>query len=291
MLKRLYQLMDRGEWVQLKREAEVMLSLPNLDDYSLGRIYRALGRACYGLSDYERARSIWEAGLPYALRAGDWDSVGLMEHNIAVSHMILGNDEAAEAGFEKFLLGLDKYHEARKLEGHTHYNLGLFYRQRRDYDSALAAYMQALHCYLQQGDDKSAGHTHQNMAWLLLLLRRVEEARVQITRAAGFLSRLSDDYHREQLILLGYFHLVLGDYAGSLGYLEPLLDEGAKVSRRHRATAKWALAELYAEQGHLDLARRSLREALCLAMEAKEMHLVSLCGETEAKIRGKTDIA
>lgn len=284
MLKQLYHLMDQGEWVQVKREAESLLQMTSPDDTTAGRIYRALGRANFGLSQYDAARRCFEVGLACASRAGDWDFVGYNQHNLAVCEMVLGNRKAAQTGFESFLFRLNRYQEARRLEGMTHYNLGLLYRQQRDYSLALAAYSQALHCFQRQGEHRNAGDTHQNIAWLLLLEQRSEEAREHIILAAAYSDKLPEDYHTEQLVLFGFFHLVLGDYAASMGYLNPVLENSVKVFPSHKAAATWVLAQLQAEQGQTELARRTLQEALTLAMATRETHLVSLCEETEAKL-------
>ena len=73
MLRRLEELLKQKEWVQLKREAEALLRLPDLDDYSLGRTYRYLGRASFGLRQFDLAAGYLEVGIPYSTRAGDWD--------------------------------------------------------------------------------------------------------------------------------------------------------------------------------------------------------------------------
>ncbi len=284
MLRRLEELFKQKEWVQLKREAEALLRLPDLDDYSLGRIYRYLGRAAFGLRQFDLAAGYLEVGIPYSTRSSDWDGIGFMQLDLSGTHIILGNRHEARRSLEEFLLHLPRYTEARRHEGKAHYNLGWVYWQDRQYPLALAAYKQALRCFLDRQPMRDVADTHQNIAWLLLLLGNAQEAKKHIQTASMY-QEAPQDFATEQLILYAFNHCVAGDQDTAMGYLAPVLEGRAEVSEAHKACARWVAAQLRLHSKDLTGAKRLVHEALNIALAAKETHLVVLCVELEAKIR------
>jgi tetratricopeptide (TPR) repeat protein len=277
VLSRLYELLERGEWVQVKREAERLMMLPDLDSYALGRIYRVGGRACIGLSEFHAALKLFELGLPYALQAEDWDTIGFIRHDSAAVSLALGDTATARAQFEAYLMGLSTYSDARRMEGKAHYNLGLLYRQQKQYDLAVAAYRQALNCFVQRGATRDAADAHQNIAWLLLVRNRPDDARIHIDLAAGFQDRLPEDFRTEQLILLGYYYEARGELRTAAGYLEPILTGRMTATHRHMAAAHLVEARMCVRQGDWPKARVVLNQAVDDAITAKALHIVDQC--------------
>lgn len=275
VLQRLYELLDRGEWVQVKREAERLMLLQDLDYFTLGRIFRAGGRACLYLSEYPAAEKLLELGLPYAFRAQDWDCIGFIRHDLGVAYLFRGETAKAREQFEAFLLGLARYQDSRRLEGKAHYNLGLLYRERKDYPLAVAAYRQALNCFVQRGETRNTAVCHQNIAWLLLIQGKADDAKVHVDLAAGFQDGLPPDFLTEQLVLSAFYHQVIGEFKPAMEYLSPILESRVVATDQHGASAKWVQAQLFADQGERDDARGALREALDFALSAKAAHLVS----------------
>ncbi|MFZ5823459.1 MAG: tetratricopeptide repeat protein [Bacillota bacterium] len=286
MLRRLDNLLARKEWVQLRREAEGILRLPDLDDHTLGRVYRAIGRASIGLCQFDSSVQYFEVGLPYALRAGDWDTVGCIQIDLGGVYMVLRNRSEARRHLEEYLMHLPRYTEAGRFEGRAHYNLGLLYRQEKQYPLAVAAYKQALRCFLDRQAIRDVADTHQNIAWLLLVLGKAEEARTHINYGSSY-HDAPEDFATEQLILQGFLHCVLGDVSTAMGYLTPVLEERVTVSEGNKASARWVAAQVLLQQKQLDPARRWVQEALAIALAAKETHLVGLCVDLETKIRSE----
>lgn len=277
MLQRLFELLERGEWVQVKREAEQLMLLPDLDHYALGRIYRAGGRACLGLSEFPASVTLYELGLPYALQAKDWDTLGFIRHDLGAAYLFLGDTLKARKQFEAYLMDYPRYQEARRLEGNAHYNLGLLYRERKEYQLAAAAYRQALHCYVQRGEIRNGADCHQNIAWMLLIQRKADEAKAHIDLAAGFQEGLPQDFRTEQLVLSAFYHQVLGQVRTAADYLTPILESRVAATDEHRASAKWVQAQLLADQGQEAGALKALQESLDFAVSAKAVHLITLC--------------
>lgn len=286
MLSRLDNLLLRREWVHLKREAEGLLRLPDLDEFTLGRLYRYLGRASIGLCQFDSSVQYFVVGLPYALNAGDWDTVGRIQMDLGGVYLVLGNRAEARRHLEEFLLHLPRYTDAAKFEAKAHYNLGLLYRQDRQYGLAVAAYKQALQCFLEIKEIRDAADTHQNIAWLLLLQGKPEEARIHINHGSSY-QNAPEDFATEQLILHGFLHCLLGDASTAMGYLTPVLEERVMVSGAHKASARWVAAQVLLQLRQIDEARRWVQEALSIALTAKEGHLVGLCVDLEARIRSQ----
>lgn len=284
VLHRLDNLLAQKEWVQLRREAEGLLRLHGLDDRTLGRVYRAIGRACIGLCQFDHSVQYFEVGLPYALRACDFDTAGYIHMDLGGVHMVLGNRTEARQHLQNYLMHLPRYAEADRFEGRAHFNLGLLYRQDKQYDLAVAAYKQALRCF-EQTTEAEAVKAHQNIAWLLLVQGKGEEARTHICLGSSLDS--SGDFSSEQLVLQAFLHYVLGDTKTALGYLSPVLEERVKVSDGNRASARWVAAQISMQQKDHDTARRWLQEALSIALAAKETHLVGLCVDLETRMRGE----
>lgn len=287
MLRRLDDLLNKREWIQLKREAESLLRLPDLDDYQLGRIYRALGRASIGLCQFSTSIQYFEVGLPYSTRVGDWDNAGYIQLDLGGAYLVLGNRKDARQYLEAYLMHLPSYTDARHFEGRAHFNLGLLYRQDKQYLLSIAAYKQALRCFLDRQALRDAADTHQNIAWLHLLLGNAKEARPHIQAAADF-NEAPEDFATEQLILQGLLHCVLGDLTTSVEYLTPVLDDKVSVAESHRSSARWVAAQVRLQQGDRDEAKRLVQEALSIAISAKETHLVGLCLDLEDRIRAVT---
>lgn len=284
VLHRLFDLLDRGEWVQVKREAEQLMLLPDLDYYHLGRIYQAGGRACIGLSEFHAAVKLLELGLPYALKARDWDSLGFMRHYLGACHMVLGYPTEAGDYLQAYLLDLPRYDEARRMEGRAHYNLGLLYRQRKEYGLAVAAYRQALYCFVEKGEVRNAADCHQNMAWMLLVQGKADEARIHIDLAGGFLEKLPDDFRTEQLIVLALYHTVMAEPKTAREYLSPILEGRVVASEAHLGSARWVEAKLLAAEGSHDRAKAVLEMAIQHSLLARAAHLINLCQSLKEEI-------
>lgn len=285
VLRQLNELLERGEWVQVKREAEQLMLLPDLNLETLGRIYRAGARACIGLGEFHTAAKLLELGLPYALRSNDWDTVGFMRHDLGACCLVLGQKETARDQFVAYLYDLPHYREARCKEGKAHYNLGLLYRQHKNYDLAIAAYRQALHCFVERGETRDAGDCHQNIAWLHLVRRDPDAARIHIDLAATFLDHLPEDFRVEQLILMAFHHAVKEEFKPGLDYLQPILENRMGSSEVHLASARWVEAQIFAGQRRWEKAQASLDEAWRYALRTRSAHLINLCTDLREQIK------
>jgi len=288
VLRQLFELLDRGEWVQVKREAERLMLLPDLDDGQLAWIYRAGGKACIGLSEFHAAAKLYELGMPYAFKAKEWDCLGFTRHEFGTTLLVLGNTNEAREHLEAYLLDLPRYLDSRRAEGRVHFNLGLLYRQRKEYHLAVAAYRQALHCFVERGEVRNAGDCHQNIAWMLLIQRKPEDARTHIDLASSYLEKLPDDFRTEQLILLALFHVIAGEYPLAGEYLLPILGGRLVAREEHLASASWVEANLHMAQRQLELARASLEKALTHALLARAAHLVNLCSDLKEQLMRET---
>jgi|GEM_PF-3532726 len=282
VLCHLYELLSRGEWVQVKREAEKLMLLPDLDHYALGRIYRAGARACIKLGENHACMKVAELGLPYAVRAQDWDSVGFLRHDLGCAHIFLGNTSPAREQFEAYLMDLPRFGESRRLEGFVHYNLGLLYRQQREYALAVAAYRQAVHCFNDRGLVRDTADCHQNIAWLFLVQKKPNEARIHIDLAAALQEEQPDDFAAEQLTLWAYYRNELRDNHTAAQYLQPILDGLQPSTDEKKASAWWVAAKIRLDQGQREGAKEAVEQARVYALAAKASHLLNLCFDLAA---------
>jgi len=235
----------------------------------MGQMYWAGGRACIGLREFHNAIALGELGLPYALKAKDWGTVGKLRLDVAGCFLAIGQTRDARAYYEAYLLDLPRHREARKYEGRAHYNLGLLYRQVRKYDLAGAAYRQALHCFVERGDTRDIGDTHQNVAWMHLMQRKPEEALTHIELAASYRDRLPADFETEQLVLLAFYHAAIGELKVARDYLEPVRGGSVPATEAHLACAKWVDAQVLARAGQWPKAQAALHEATDHALNTR----------------------
>ena len=207
-----------------------------------------------------------------------------MNLDLGATHILLGNRQESRRCLQEFLIHLPRYSEARRHEGKAHFNLGWVYWQDKEYPLALAAYKQALRCFSDRQLQRDVADTHQNIAWLLLLLGDAKEARTHI-QAASLYQEAPEDFATEQLILYAFNHCILGDQETATDYLAPVLEGRVEVSDAHKASSRWVAAQLRLQSNDTRGAKRLVQEALSIAVAAKETHLVVLCVELEAKIR------
>jgi tetratricopeptide (TPR) repeat protein len=177
---------------------------------------------------------------------------------------------------------LPRLGESRRLEGFVHYNLGLLYRQQREYSLAIAAYRQALICFDQRGLVRDTADCHQNIAWLFLVQKKPEEARIHIDLAAALQEEQPDDFAAEQLTLWGFYRSELGEFQTAAQYLRPVLEGLQAATDEKKASAWWVEARILLAQEQRAGAQEALERAKAYAVTAKAAHLINLCTDMEA---------
>jgi len=147
-----------------------------VDSANLGNVFLQLGQ-------YSEALVAYEGALDRFTKLNELGSVGATWHSIGSAYQQMGKPESSEDAFRKSLaisirLG-NVYGQATTLAA-----LGIFYADFINRpEEAVTFYRQACDKYIEMGDEAGEGLQRDNLADLLLRLRRLDDARQEILRA------------------------------------------------------------------------------------------------------------
>lgn len=230
----------KREWFQLIREAQNLVVQGDLTNDELGRLYRAWGRAKAGLSEPHAAVKLMELGLPWSLKAKDWDSCGFARADLGALNLSLGETQLGLNYLRSYLLDYHKYKEARGLFGKVHFNLAAGLEYVLNHEEAAQHYGKALDWFVEKGFAQEAGMVHQNLAWLLCTMRRPHEARPHLEAGDTYRDKLSSSFDAEQLVCWAYYYFCIGWVGDAIGLVqEILMTNRTGMASRHKGLAAW----------------------------------------------------
>lgn len=261
----------RGEFLLAVTEAERLRMLPDLSYREQGRLFRLYGRARGQSGDPFGALKALEMAIPHALKAKDWDCLGMARAELGVAWLHVGDTANALEYLQAYLLDLEKYDRAKGFYGDVHYNLGLTYRRRRDPERALYHYREAVEWLTFRGYVLQAGETHQNIAWLHCLEGDTEAAEAELALAETFADVCGPTFKVEQLVCRALLHWVRRDIKAALELSREILHPRRQVcTDLQKAHACWIAGTAAAAVWNLPDAQFFAEQAAKYAIKAKD---------------------
>jgi DNA-binding SARP family transcriptional activator/tetratricopeptide (TPR) repeat protein len=244
---------------------QIALSAAETDGHRIGQIgtLNNLGATFFGLHDYHRAASGFEAGLRLASRIDNADAVCVCSHNLANVHLKTGEVRKAVGIFERVLATC---RDSGNLGGQAAslHRLGDAYEQLRRYERAAGCYTEALLIRERIGSLRGQGATHGRLAALRLKTGQPESALRHCRLALEIQARAKDDAARcDTLVTAADAERALGRFPEATAYaVEAIsLSDGIADSLR-RAAGLAVLADVLAARGDLPAAHHRCLEAL-----------------------------
>ncbi|MFZ5815012.1 MAG: hypothetical protein ACOY93_06875 [Bacillota bacterium] len=218
-LGKLRQHLARGEYLQARREAERLIHMGELVGEDLVRAYRGAAQAHYYLQEIFAAIKLAERGLESAQNLGSWELIGNLRYDLGEFHLTLGDYHEAYNHLMGFLTDLSQYPSLQNLEGWAHHKIGIIFRHRRQYESALDSHHLAVGIHSRLGDMHAAMEGLRGVIWCHLTMGQPEKAWPYIQRISAFLQENPDERLAASLLNdTAYYHQQTGDIKASMDF-------------------------------------------------------------------------
>jgi tetratricopeptide (TPR) repeat protein len=283
---RLQTLVATGQFLAAYREVERMVMDPAIDPSLKAKLFIIGVRAAAGLREVYTAAKMAEKAVEAAELGSDWDDIGNARLYSALIYREIGDTAQALRFFQLFFQYLDRYPALQTKTAHAYYNLGLTHQQCREYDKALHAYELATEDFKQQQNERGILFTLQNMAWTLLLQRRIKEAEPVLSEAEVLSTRLEiPKYQVSQLVVAALYARLTANANRAVALCEEIFQPGRQgKSERHCAEAAWIMASITLEANRLQEAAIFADLAMSYALQAKEPHVMNLASEVRQQV-------
>lgn len=286
MLDRLEEHLARREWVQLDREARRLSILEPLTVRQRGRVLQAWGRAKAGLNDPYAAVKLMERAMPLALKAKDWDCLGFLRADLGALYITIGDIEMGVDYLRGYLLDSQWYKEAEALYGKVRFNLAVGHKHRKRYDLAIGEYCEVIDWCTLRGHILEKAMAHQNLAWLLCVVGRQDEARINLEVADTYRERLSASFDAEQVCCWAYYHWSVGQVGCAINCVqEILLGRREGVDDYHRGQAALVGARVALRLNQEYPAKLLVSKATDFSAESGDPALASECAVVRTAIQ------
>jgi tetratricopeptide (TPR) repeat protein len=216
-----------------------------------------------------------------ARESGDSDTEGRALFRMAAALTVVGDYHAALEAERAFLVGLeDSWTQLNtELGAKAYANLGQIYRNRRRHPEALEAYARALARFQTAGWYDGEANTRMQIAWLLMVEERWDEAEDHLTRSGELLSMGTAEYLTvHQLTHEALLRLGQERYADASELAREVLAPGRdNVTDASRATALYVAGMCAIRTGQMESARlihSMAQEAAAGSALASVMNLV-----------------
>jgi tetratricopeptide (TPR) repeat protein len=275
----------RGEFVKAQREAERLMLLPDLTPREMGRLFRLSGRARSESGDPYGGLKVLELAIPWALKAKDWDCAGKARAELGISWLLVGDIPNAIDNFRAYLLDLHRYDEAATYLGHVHYNLGIAYRYRKDYDQAVSHYREALEWFTQRGYTLQAGETLQNLTWLYCMKGDTVSADESLTLAETYARVCGPEFKVEQILCRALLLKTQRQIQPALQLAQELLEPGRpQCTTSQKAYAAWIVGSIALSVWNVENAWYFANLAIKHALNAKNVFAMSQASALRAEV-------
>jgi len=276
-LERLRQHLARGEYVQARREAERLIHTGDLSGSELLEAYRGAAKAHFYVQDVFAAVKLGERVLELATSTENWEYIGKARFDLGTFYLTLGDTHLARQHLTQFLAELDRYPEAADLEARAHHNLGFIFRQRREYDQALASHQKAVALFHRDQNPRLKMEALRGVIWCHLYAGDPTGAWPYIEQVAAYLRDNHDEGLSASLLTdLACYHRLMGDIKRSMDFCEEALVPGRPGVDDHvLATACVIAGENALDVGRTHEAGMFANLALDYALKAKHPFLMN----------------
>lgn len=173
------------------------------------------------------------------------------------------------------------------LEGFCHYNLGLTYRQRRQYLESVRHYRIAVGAFQRESMTRFLTMTWQNLAWVLCLMEDAPGALEALEEAQQTLDRTDRELYWQQRIGHAHCALVDDDAKAVLSQTEAIITgEGAHVDVLSQAM--WLRGRALLALGRVDEAADVANRGLLWATQTKDTRCVLDISDLLRRVREHT---
>ncbi len=276
-LEKLRQHLARGEYVQARREAERLIHYGELSGAQLVTAYRGAALAHYFVQDIFAAIKLGEKALDLANTLGDWELVGRARFDLGEFYLTLGDTHLAREHIQEFLLNLHRYPQVGDLEAKAHHKLALIYRQRKEYENAIASHETAVTLFRLANNERAMVESVRGIAWCYLTTGDPHAAWPYIQQVSDYLlSHHDDELSASHLTDLAFYHRQLGNLKTSMDFCEEALMPGRPgVDDRILASACVIAGENALDLGQNNEARLLANLAMEYALKAKGPFLMN----------------
>ncbi|MFZ5826905.1 MAG: tetratricopeptide repeat protein [Bacillota bacterium] len=260
--------LERGEYLQARREADRLIQTGGLVGESLVQAYRGSALAHYYLQDVFAAIKLGEHALKSARNLGNWVLIGKARYDLGEYHLTLGDYSQAYDYLMQFLADLNHYPALSKLEGWAQHNLALIFRHQRRYEDALAAHHLAAELHKRNGDRRRMLEALRGIVWCHLTRGEPEAAWPYIQQMTQELQESSDDQLASSLLTdMAYYYQQVGDLKASMDFCAEAMAPGRPGVDDHVLATACVIA------GENALTLMHCEEALMFANLAQEYAL------------------
>lgn len=283
----LKRLLERGEYVRAKREAEWLIHSGELIGPDLARAYRGGAVAHYMLTELFAAVKMAERALAIATEARHHEEVGRALYDLGEYYLKVGDYHLALERLTSFLLTMPDAPELRSLEAKAQHNLGLIYRARREWSKAVTAHQAAARLHGENGAERAALESIRGVAWCYLQQEEPTAALPYIEEVQVRLTNLPDEHQLSASLLtdLALYHRQVGNTALSIEYCHEVLVPGRPGVDEHlKATAYVIAGENAMDQGRPTEADLFANLALEEALKAQHPFLMNRVNDLRRRL-------
>lgn len=283
----LKRLLERGEYVRAKREAEWLIHSGDLVGPDLARAYRGGAIAHYMLKELFAAVKMAERALAIASESQHLEEMGRALYDLGEYYLLVGDYHLALERLTSFLGTIPGAPVLQTLEGKAHHNLGLVYRARRDWSKAIAAHQAAARLHTANGAERSALESMRGVAWCHLQQEDPAAALPYIEEVQQRLANLPAEHQLSTSLLtdLALYHRQVGNTALSVEYCHEVLVPGRPGVDEHlKATAYVIAGENALDQGRPTEADLFANLALEEALKAQHPFLMNRVNDLRRRL-------
>ncbi len=285
MVEQIQALMDRGQYTLAARMAQGCLMSDDLPLRDKAEVALLGYRAAMVLREGYRAADFANRAYVAAQACGGGELEGRACYAIGTARLVIGDQVEAKELLQAFLAGLnDRWPELRDQEIGAYINLGMAFRDRKQYADALEALTRALALCETAGDTRRQIKARQMMAWVLILNGALDEAEAHLDLCDSLVP-LPDDLSASQLTHRAMLALQRGDHgtAMELG-LEIMQPARPGVNDSNRALACYVTGQVTLNQGNLPLARAMADNATEYAMKDGLSSIINLVNQLRTRL-------
>lgn len=283
----LKRLLERGEYVRAKREAEWLIHSGELIGPDLARAYRGGAIAHYMLGELFAAAKLAERALAIATEAAHDEERGKALYDLGEYYLLIGDYHLALERLSAFLELLAVIPPLAPLEAKAQHNLGLIHRARREWAQAITAHLEAARRHTADGSERWALESIRGVAWCYLQQEQPASALPYIEEVQRRVAGLPEEHQLIASLLtdLALYHRQVGNATLSVEYCHEVLVPGRPGVDVHlRATAYVIAGENALDQGRTTDADLFANLAMEEALKAQHPFLMNRANDLRRRL-------
>lgn len=219
--------LERGEYLQARREADRLIQVGDLVGENLVQAYRGSAQAHYYLQDVFAAIKLGERALESAGNLGSWEFIGKARYDLGEFHLTLGDYHKAYDYLMQFLTDLNHYPALSTLEGWAQHKLGLVFRHRRQYADSLTYHHLAASLHKRNGELRTAMEALRGIIWVHLNMGEPDQAWPYIQEITAYLQEHNDEGLAASLLNdTAYYYQQVGNLKASMDFCAEAMAPG-----------------------------------------------------------------